>query len=248
MMIFENRNILYRLCIPVFLILTLFSCKTEHNEKKDELISKAESAVQDTIKRTDVKTEENKRFSSDDIPEKYMEIVADTLGVIVDIRYATDNNFTKKQIYDCPRCFFRKEVGEKILAIHLDLKERYGFGIKLFDCYRPSPYQYKLWEVMPDPNYVTPPKKGSIHSRGMAVDLTIVDKSGKELDMGTPFDYFGKEAHSDYVELPDQVLKNRQLLKKIMEIHGFKGIRTEWWHYSFRGLKGNVDKWIWSCE
>ncbi|MBK8621429.1 MAG: M15 family metallopeptidase [Saprospiraceae bacterium] len=177
-----------------------------------------------------------------------MEIVADTLGIVVDIRYASENNFTKKQIYDCPRCFFRKEVGEKILAVHLDLKERYGFGIKLFDCYRPSPYQNKLWEVKPDPNYVTPPKKGSIHSRGMAVDLTIVDKSGKELDMGTPFDYFGKEAHTDYIELPDQVLKNRQLLKKIMEIHGFKGIRTEWWHYSYRGLKGNVDKWIWSCE
>ncbi len=247
-MISKSRNILYRIYIPVFLISMLFSCKTDRKEHKDELITEAEGNNQDTLEKISSQMDENKRFSSVNIPEKYMEIVADTLGIVVDIRYASENNFTKKQIYDCPRCFFRKEVGEKILAVHLDLKERYGFGIKLFDCYRPSPYQYRLWEVMPDPNYVTPPKKGSIHSRGMAVDLTIVDKSGKELDMGTPFDYFGKEAHTDYIELPDQVLKNRQLLKKIMEIHGFKGIRTEWWHYSYRGLKGNVDKWIWSCE
>lgn len=232
-------------------VLLIIGCKTEKKETQNEkpvteMVKEVVKEVLDTTERQ--KEVIHKAYKSGNIPKKFMEIPADSLGILLDIRYATENNFTKQKIYDCPRCFFRKEVGEKILAIHQDLKERYGFGIKLFDCYRPSEYQKKLWEIVPDENYVTHPSKGSVHSRGMAVDLTIVDKNGKELNMGTSFDFFGKEAHSDNQDLPDNVLKNRQLLKKIMEIYGFKGIRTEWWHYSYRSLKGGLEKWTWDCE
>lgn len=230
-----------------FLVL-LYGCKPK--SKENVMVQQPEKeAKQDSVAPEEPEmTEKRQLFSMENVPANFVEIPADTLGIMLDLRYATENNFTKKQIYDCPRCFFRKEVAEKIIAAHLDLRERYGFGIKLFDCYRPSAYQKRLWEIVPDPDYVTPPAKGSVHSRGMAVDLTIVDKKGKELDMGTDFDYFGKEAHSDYNDLPDNVLKNRQLLVKILEIHGFRGIRTEWWHYSYRNLKGKINHWVWVCE
>lgn len=230
--------------LSITLIIT--SCKekeTANNistDKIDEI-----KVVEDKPKETDVKVQKK---STSEPPKGFVEIVNDSLGIILDIKYATPDNFTKKQIYECGRCFMRKEAAEKIYAIQKELKERYGFGLKLFDCYRPSPYQQKLWDAVPDPSYVTPPNKGSVHSRGLAIDLTIVDKKNKELDMGTKYDFFGKEAHTDNDDLPTEVLKNRQLLKKIMALHSFKGIRTEWWHFSMVGVKYGLADWIWDCE
>ncbi|MFZ1706063.1 MAG: M15 family metallopeptidase [Saprospiraceae bacterium] len=234
----------FLLCLLVF-----FQCKDQSSNNTIENSDALENELNSAVKEEDSeKAPEKLTFSLEKIPKNYQEVKADTLGILIDLRYATENNFMKQKIYDCGRCFLRKEIAEKIFAIQTDLKERYGFGLKLFDCYRPSEYQEKLWEIKPDPNYVTPPKKGSVHSRGMAVDLTIVDKKGNELNMGTAFDYFGAEAHTDFQDLPDEVLKNRQLLKKMMENYGFKGIRTEWWHYSYRSLKGKLDHWNWACD
>ncbi len=120
-------------------------------------------------------------------------------------------------------------------------------GLKMFDCYRPRPYQQRLWDKVPNPDYVTPPAKGSMHSRGAAVDLTIVDAQGKELDMGTPYDFFGKEAHYDYTQLPAAVLANRRLLRQTMEAVGFRGIRTEWWHFSYQGKNYELSDYVWPC-
>jgi D-alanyl-D-alanine dipeptidase len=102
----------------------------------------------------------------------------------------------KKQIYDCARCYMRPEAAEQLRLIRDELKEKYGYGIRIFDCYRPGPYQQRLWDIVPDPNYVTPPNKGSMHSRGLAIDLTLTDKSGRDLDMGTPFDFFRQRSAS----------------------------------------------------
>ncbi|MBK9733958.1 MAG: D-alanyl-D-alanine dipeptidase [Saprospiraceae bacterium] len=175
-------------------------------------------------------------------------MTTDASGILLDIRYATTNNFTKKQIYDCPRCFMRPEATAKLIQIHAELNKKYGYGLKVFDCFRPRPYQQRLWDIVPDPSYVTPPEKGSMHSRGLAVDLTIVDKNGNELDMGTGFDFFGPEAHQDYSKLPADIIKNRFLLKSTMEAYGFSSIRTEWWHYSLNGFSYGLDKWVWSCK
>lgn len=76
------------------------------------------------------------------------------------------------------------------MKINNELKEKYGYSIKVFDCFRPKPYQQRLWDIVPDPDYVTPPNKGSMHSRGLAVDLTIADKNGVDLDMGTAYDFW----------------------------------------------------------
>lgn len=167
-------------------------------------------------------------------------------GIQLDIRYATANNFTKAKIYDCPRCLLRPEAAKALVKAHKALQKK-GYGLKMFDCYRPRPYQQRLWNKVPNPDYVTPPAKGSMHSRGAAVDLTVVDKNGQELDMGTPYDFFGKEAHTDNMNLPPAVLANRKLLRDALEAVGFKGIRTEWWHFSFQGKNFPLSDYVWPC-
>ncbi len=183
-------------------------------------------------------------------PEKrdgWTQITASS-GIQVDIRYATTDNFTKKQIYPCGECWLRDEVAQKILRIHHDIKKRYSVGLKLYDCYRPSPAQQKLWNAVPGKRYVTPPDKGSMHNKGLAVDVTLVNEAGDEIDMGTGYDHFGIEAYHSYDNLPDDVASYRSFLKKLMELHGFTSIMTEWWHYSFP-LKGRpLEKWEWLCE
>lgn len=168
-------------------------------------------------------------------------------GILLDIKYATKDNFTKKVIYPCGRCYLRPSVAKKIEAAHLWLKNEHNKGLKMFDCYRPRPAQQRLWDVVPNPDYVTPPAKGSMHNRGLAVDLTLVDQNGKELNMGTPYDFFGKEAHTDNTNLPAAVLENRRLLKQAMTAQGFSGIRTEWWHFSIND-SAPLSDWEWPCK
>lgn len=167
-------------------------------------------------------------------------------GIRLDIRYATANNFTKSKIYDCPRCLLRPEAAEALVKANKALKAK-GYALKMFDCYRPRPYQQRLWDKVPDPDYVTPPTKGSMHSRGAAVDLTIVDMQGRELEMGTPYDFFGKEAHTDYKGLSARVQANRDLLRTTLEAVGFKGIRTEWWHFSYQKRSYPLSDYVWPC-
>ncbi len=167
-------------------------------------------------------------------------------SILLDIRYATTNNFTKAQIYDCPRCLLRPDAAAAIVKAQHELQKR-GLGLKIFDCFRPRPYQQRLWDKVPNPDYVTPPAKGSMHSRGAAVDITIVDINGKELDMGTPYDFFGVEAHSDYTRLPAKILANRMLLRNTLEKVGFKGIRTEWWHFSYQSKQYPLSDFLWEC-
>ena len=168
-------------------------------------------------------------------------------GVVLDLRYASKDNFVGKKIYPCARCFLHPVLAQKVKSLQKDIAERYGWSLKIFDCYRPRPAQERLWAIKPDPNYVTDPKLGSMHNRGLAIDLTLVNEDGIEMDMGTPFDFFGKEAHSDYPHSSSEVNKNRKILRKLMELHGLKGIRTEWWHYSLQSVSSPLSDWEWGC-
>lgn len=168
-------------------------------------------------------------------------------SIVIDMRYATENNFVEEKMYECGRCFLRPVVAKKVVKVHKILQEK-GLGLKMFDCYRPRPIQWKLWEKVPDKRYVSDPRKGSMHNRGAAVDLTIVNAAGKQLNMGTSYDFFGPEAWSTYQDLPDSVLANRQLLKGLLEAEGFAGIRTEWWHFSYPGKGYALSDMLWNCE
>lgn len=189
----------------------------------------------------------NTHLPNEDVDETWVELRPGE-GWILDIRYAGDQNFTKRRIYDCGRCYLRPEAADLLEKVRSELWKTRRLKLKLFDCYRPSPAQDSLWAIFPNPAYVTPPHKGSMHSRGMAIDLTLTNAEGKELDMGTPYDYFGVEAHTDFLELPDEILKNRGILSAAMAKQGFRPIRTEWWHFSLPYPTYTLSDWAWTCD
>ena len=158
-------------------------------------------------------------------------------GLVLDIRYATTNNFTGERIYDKAKAYARRPVADALLAVQKELRPK-GLGIKMFDAYRPYRATVKFYEVYKDTTYVASPYRGSRHNRGCALDLTIVDlKTGKELPMPTEYDSFKKEAWPS-TPVKDPVIRaNRQLLIDVMQKHGFKVNGSEWWHYDFIGWK-----------
>jgi len=168
-------------------------------------------------------------------------------SIVTDMRYATTNNFVEEQMYDCGRCFLRPEVAKAIQSAHKKLQTQ-GLGLKMYDCFRPRPIQWKLWKKVPDPRYVSDPRKGSMHNRGAAVDLTVVDSNGKELDMGTDFDFFGRRAYTTNMDLPQEILNNRKILQDALIEVGFRTIRTEWWHFAYTGKRYELSDMLWKCE
>ncbi len=154
-------------------------------------------------------------------------------GVVYDLRYATKNNFMKRRMYPARtrKTFLRQEGAAALAAVQKELAEK-GLGLKIFDAYRPYSVTVKFWELVRDERYVANPSKGSGHNRGIAVDLTIIRlRDRMELDMGTGFDNFSDTAGHAFTMLTPEVLTNRNLLRSIMEKHGFKKYNTEWWHY-----------------
>ncbi|PKV48121.1 D-alanyl-D-alanine dipeptidase [Aquimarina sp. MAR_2010_214] len=186
------------------------------------------------------------KVTSDD--KDFVNIMEMSNEFILDMKYATSDNFLKEKVYACAECFVRKEVAVALIKANDDLLTQ-GYRIKFFDCYRPYSVQKKMWKIFPNPGYVADPKGGSVHNRGAAVDITLVRSSGGHVDMGTDFDHFGKEAHHSYTSLSPTVLGHRKLLRETMEKHGFKTIRTEWWHYNFKGnTKFKISDFRWKCD
>ena len=167
---------------------------------------------------------------------------------VYDMKYATSDNFLKAKVYDCAECFLRLKTVKAIVEAN-EVFMKMGYKIKFFDCYRPLDIQKKMWKIVPNPSYVANPSKGSIHNRGGAVDITLIDSNGKELDMGTFFDFFGAEASHNYLNLSAEILANRQLLKKIMVENGFNSLDSEWWHYNLKSaMNDKVSNAKWNCD
>jgi D-alanyl-D-alanine dipeptidase len=158
-------------------------------------------------------------------------------GVVLDIRYATTNNFMKEKIYTSARAFARKPVAEAVRKAQAELKLQ-GLGIKIFDAYRPYKATVKFYEVYHDTTYVASPYTGSRHNRGCAIDMTIIDlKTGEELKMPTGYDSFQKAAWPTSPVTDPLIKRNRELIISTMERYGFKVNSAEWWHYDFIGWK-----------
>lgn len=167
-------------------------------------------------------------------PEDLIDIREVLPEVRLDIRYATANNFTKQVLYPEARCVLRREVAEALARVQADLK-RLDLELVIYDCYRPLSVQRKMWEILPDENFVANPEKGSRHNRGAAVDVGLFDNYGKRVQMPTEFDEFTEKAHHNYIDLPSSVLVSRQNLLTMMEKHGFAALPSEWWHYDYLG-------------
>lgn len=150
----------------------------------------------------------------------------------IEWKYATTDNFTKSILYKKPEAFARVEVAKALQKIQQELKTK-GLGLKFFDVYRPYHVTKKMWQIVPDERYAANPAKGSGHNRGAAVDVTLINiLTGEELEMPTKFDDFSEKAHHNYQNLSAEALKNRAILKSVMEKYGFVSISTEWWHYT----------------
>jgi D-alanyl-D-alanine dipeptidase len=149
-----------------------------------------------------------------------------------DLKYASSDNFMHEKLYPTtPTTFLRKPAADALKNVVDDLKKM-NLGIKVFDAYRPYSITEKMWEKVKDNRYAADPAKGSGHNRGVSVDLTLIDWiTKKELPMPTGFDNFSDTAHQDFMNLPMQIIKNRETLKTIMEKNGFIALSTEWWHF-----------------
>ncbi|KMQ80470.1 D-alanyl-D-alanine dipeptidase [Candidatus Burkholderia pumila] len=163
-------------------------------------------------------------------------ITPDTHHVQIDLVYATDRNLTGKPIYTAAHCLLL-EPAETALRKAIDIARSFGMTLKIFDAYRPPQAQQVLWDFLPDPTFIAPLNRGSNHSRGTAIDLTLVDPNGNELDMGTGFDAMVLESEHFHPGLLEQVQHNRTLLLGVMLAAGFRHIKSEWWHYELPGSR-----------
>lgn len=151
-------------------------------------------------------------------------------GVILDIKYATSNNFTGQPVYTKPLCYLHAQA-EPLLRAAIDLAHRQEYKLRLFDAFRPSEAQWALWNHTPDPDFLADPRRGSPHSRGAAIDLTLVDQNGHDLDMGTGFDAFTPLSHHGNPGISTDAERNRLILMGLMTTAGWDFFRNEWWHY-----------------
>lgn len=212
----------------------LISCSGKSQKEKPENILAASLVLQNS--KSIIETEKKNMYhdTSMVVLQEYSDLFA------FDMKYATANNFLKEKVYECDNCLLRFKVVKALIPAAKKFALR-GMKIKFFDCTRPVEVQKKMWQIMPDGRYVANPyKSGSIHNRGAAVDITLIDSLGNELDMGTEFDHFGEEAHHAYSNLSDTVIANRTYLKETMQFAGFNPIRTEWWHYNYGGEKYKI--------
>ena len=236
--------------ITFFCFIILFTACKEKSVKEKVLDTESDSViVLDAQTQSRIVPREDALKSLVDIADTTFVRLADySSDFEYDLRYATENNFLKAKVYNCAECYTRVKTAKALIKANNDFIKQ-GYKIKFYDCYRPNSVQYKMWEIVPNPQYVANPVKGSIHNKGGAVDITLETLSGDELDMGTDFDFFGKKAYHDNTNLPKEILKNRKVLKETMEKYGFWSVRTEWWHYNLSSASNDrIADFKWECN
>ncbi|HET6992521.1 MAG TPA: M15 family metallopeptidase [Bacteroidia bacterium] len=238
---------------PPYLVLIL-ALLTACGEKPREISQHPVSLPKDTFKIS-VKTKIDSVVS---VPVKIsgLETQLCSLGLVnihsldstirVNLKYSTADNFIGIDVYgEFNQCYLQPDVAEKLVMAEKFLREKYPFyRLIVFDAVRPLSIQQKMWDTLVLPpgekiKYLSNPKNFSLHNYGAAVDLSIIDENGIQLDMGTPFDFFGEKAHPVKEqellaagELTGREIANREILRDVMRKAGFFGIQTEWWHFN----------------
>jgi D-alanyl-D-alanine dipeptidase len=159
-----------------------------------------------------------------------VEITPASHDVELDIAYATERNFTGTPVYARAACYLHRDAEERLCRA-IDLARPLGLRLRIFDAFRPAEAQWRLWAARPDPDFLADPRRGSPHSRGAALDLTLVDGDGEELPMGTEFDEFTPLSHHGNREIPVAAQRNRLTLLGMMSAAGWDFYGREWWHY-----------------
>lgn len=208
---------------------------------------KTTSSIKSSSKEADsvISITEDRLDSSDTF---WTEIDFQKSGMIERMAYADTTNFIGQKIYPCAKCFLRPEAAKALNAANR-LATRKGLKLILFDCYRPTKHQQEMFDIVGDPRYVAEPKEGgSMHNKGLAIDIALADSMGLMLDFGGDFDEFSERSHHAYSKLSALAHANRILLKDIMTEAGFTPYPYEWWHYSFNNANYELDDFIWNCN
>ena len=164
------------------------------------------------------------------MPMDLVEITAAEFDVDISLEYATSANFTGEPIYQNAICYLHQEASVA-LSKAIQTAANVGCRLRIYDAFRPSEAQWILWDHTPDPSFLADPKRGSPHSRGVAIDLTLTDLTGTPLEMGTPFDAFTDKSHHGNINISQNAQRNRLTLLGIMPLAGWDFYRNEWWHY-----------------
>jgi D-alanyl-D-alanine dipeptidase len=151
--------------------------------------------------------------------------------IIIDLRYAGDQNFFRTRLYDSATAWLLAPTALKLTKAAAAVKE-HGCRLVVLDAYRPLAVQQRMWTILPDPAFVAPVSRGSIHNRGAAIDVTLATLDGRPLPMPSDYDDFTERAAHGYTGAALPALRNRALLRTCMEAAGFKAYEAEWWHYS----------------
>ena len=167
---------------------------------------------------------------------KLIEITELAFNVSIELKYATNDNFTGKPIYKEPKCYLNEEAAD-LLVVAVQIANLLRLKIKIYDAFRPKEAQQILWSHTPDPNFLANPTIGSPHSKGAAIDLTLLDHKNIPLDMGTDFDCFSPLSHHNNYSINSTAFKNRLILLGIMTQAGFDHYKIEWWHYQLFNSK-----------
>lgn len=155
--------------------------------------------------------------------------------LLAEVRYATRQNFTGETLYPTPQLWLHGDTARALTRVQRDLR-KHGLALKIYDAYRPFGVQRKMWDLIRDERYVSNPAKNrGRHTRGTAVDVTLVNRLGRELPMPSDFDDFSVRARRDYQGGTPEQRHNRQLLQQVMQRHGFIPYPDEWWHFDLAG-------------
>jgi len=157
-------------------------------------------------------------------------------GIVIDLRYATTGNVFRTRLYRQPRCLLRRPVAERLARVQRALAAE-GLGLRVWDAYRPASVQWRMWRIAGGSRYLANPRRGSRHSRGAAVDVTLVDRAGRELPMPTGFDSFSRRASRRFRGGSPEARRNRDRLERAMRGQGFLPNPGEWWHFDDPGWR-----------
>lgn len=231
-----NSKFIKTFAVIVIIAAGMTACGQKKNVTTDDVSGKEMANIQETaaqevtaqkIITQEITTEKEPEDDEYVIVKKYIP------DIYVELRYATENNFTGVKIYDFTEAYLRYGTVKKLAQVQKELKQ-HGYSLKIWDAYRPFEAQQKLWEVYPDPNYVANPANGmKKHNLGGTVDITMVAADGTVISMPTEFDDFSLKADRDYSDIEDEeAVKNVMILQNAMENNGFTGYQGEWWDYS----------------
>ena len=228
-----NSRLIKTFAVIVIIAAGMTACGQKKNVTTDDVSEKETANIQETaaqevtaqkIITQEITTEKEPEDDEYVLVKKYIP------DIYVELRYATENNFTGVKIYDFTEAYLRYGTVKKLAQVQKELKQQ-GYSLKIWDAYRPFEAQQKLWEVYPDPNYVANPANGmKKHNLGGTVDITMVAADGSVISMPTEFSLKADRNYSDIED--EEAVKNVMILQNAMENNGFTGYQGEWWDYS----------------